>query len=109
MAPKTYIAGRGTNDETKTSSSPTVTTPLSPSASSGRAAASTSSAGSPSRADHARVARGRAADRRQVGDRALVAHGGGDLAPPGAGSIGSTKMPTLPPQGSPTSKASSSA
>ena len=48
MAPKTYIAGRGTNDETKTSSSPTVTTPLSPIARRGRAAASTSSAGSPS-------------------------------------------------------------
>ena len=31
MAPKMYIAGRGTSDETKTSSSPTVTMPLSPS------------------------------------------------------------------------------
>ena len=48
MAPKTYIAGRGTKDETKTSSSPTVDDAALAQLSSGRAAASTSSAGSPS-------------------------------------------------------------
>ena len=70
-----YIAGRGTIEETNTSRPPTSTTPLRPSARRGRAAASTSSAGSPSRS----ITRGSpepvAADRREVGDRALLAHG----------------------------------
>ena len=49
MAPKTYMAGRGTKEETNTSWPPASTTPLSPRVSNGRAAASTSSAGSPAR------------------------------------------------------------
>ena len=49
MAPKMYMAGRGTSEETNTSRPSTSTTPLSPSARSGRAAASTSSAASPAR------------------------------------------------------------
>ena len=108
IAPNTYIAGRGTIDETNQSVPPTSTISLRPRASSGRTAASTSSAGvaalpttrerpgsSPPMA--VTYATGRSS-RTASATRATS-----------SGSSGSMKMLTLPPQGSPTSKASSSA